>query len=160
MDQAQLQAFQQGLDPTTGQPTGQRPTPDHYADFASRWNTSMDARAFVADQITPQQFATTVAGMQPQERARFQQTFNTAVQNGWIDQPSWMTPTAAATPGTGTPPAAASAQPPATAPAQAPAAAAPPATPAAPAAPDPSLAVPIALPLSVDGSGQPAVRGY
>ncbi len=154
MDQAQMQAFQNGLDPTTGLPSGQHSTPDQYSDFSSRWNTAMDPRAFVADQISPQQFGQTVAGMQPNERARFQSTFNTAVQNGWIEKPAWMTPAA--------PAAAGNAPPPAAAPAQTPPPAAPPATPDAPVAVAVPAAVPAGVvpPLSVDGAGQPAIRGY
>ncbi len=95
MDQAQLAGFQNGLDPVTGQPTGQQFTPDQFATYSTKWNTAQDPRAFVADQLSPQQFAATVSGMQPAERARFQQTFNTAMTNGWIDPPAWLQPPAA-----------------------------------------------------------------
>lgn len=90
MDQGQIAAFQKGLDPVTGQPTGQAFTPDQFADYSAKWNSAMDPRAFVADQLTPQAFHATVSGMQPAERTRFQNTFNTALTNGWIDPPAWM----------------------------------------------------------------------
>ena len=99
MDQAQLAGFQNGLDPVTGQPTGAKLTPDQFADYSAKWNTANDARAFVADQLTPQQFSATVSGMVPAERARFQQTFNSAVSNGFMDPPAWMqTPAAGSAP--------------------------------------------------------------
>ena len=147
MDQAQIAGFQNGLDPATGLPTGQHPTPDQYSDYSARFNSSMDPRAFIADQLSPQQFGATVSTMQPNERAQFQHTFNTAIQNGWIEKPSWMTPAPASTapPSTAAPP---------------PAAASPTAVPiAAPPPPAASPSSPAALPLSFNGNGLPAVVG-
>ena len=140
MDQAQLAGFQNGLDPVTGQPTGAKLTPDQFADYSAKWNTANDARAFVADQLTPQQFAATVSGMQPAERARFQTTFNNAISNGFIDLPPWMQTPA---PSSSASPAAPSAAPLVSAP-----------------APDPTAAPTPALPLSLTGTGAPASKGY
>ncbi len=152
MDQAQIAGFQTGLDPATGVPTGQHPTPDQYSDYAARWNSNMDPRAFIADQLSPQQFGQTVAGMQPNERARFQQTFNTAVQNGWIEKPSWMTSPASAPAPAGSPRA--------SAPDPAPRPAAPPAAVVPAAAPAPTSAdASTPLPLTQNGFGQPSISG-
>lgn len=131
MDQAQIASFQKGLDPATGQPTGQQFTPDQFADYSARWNTAQDPRAFVADQLTPAQFDATVSKMQPAEQAKFRSTFNAALSNNWIDPPAWLQgqgqgqgqPTAGATSAAAVPSA-----PPAPAPAPQPAAAPPDAT--------------------------------
>ena len=94
MDQAQAQAFQK---------SGQ--TPDQFANFSANWNASMDPRAFVAPELSPQQFSTMVGGMSPADRTKFQSTYNTGISNGWIGPPAW------AQGGSGTPPAGASASP-------------------------------------------------
>ena len=107
MDQAQIASFQKGLDPATGQPTGQQFTPDQFADYAARWNTAQDPRAFVADHLTPAQFDATVSGMQPAEQAKFRSTFNTALSNGWIDPPAWLQSQGQGQPAAGATPAAA-----------------------------------------------------
>ena len=78
MDQAQAQAFQQ---------TGQ--TPDQFSNFSAGWNRSMDPRAFIADQLTPQQLQSTVSSMSPANRTKFQSTYNQAVTNGWMNPPAW-----------------------------------------------------------------------
>ena len=92
MDQAQAQAFQNEKDPASGQAL----TPDQFSNFSADWNNKMDPRAFVADQLSPQQFASTVNGMAPDEQTKFKQTFNTAVNNGWMSRPAWMQQPAAA----------------------------------------------------------------
>ena len=151
MDQAQLTGFQNGIDPVTGQPTGQQFTPDQFADYSSRWNTANDARAFVADKLTPQQFGTLVSNMAPADQARFQATFNRGIAQGYIDPPSWMQPptsAAAAPPPAATPTAPASPAPP-SAPAQAQPAQAAAAVPVAPAA----------APYAVNTTALPAVVG-
>ncbi len=95
MDQAQAKSFSTATDPSTGAPM----TPDQFSGFSSDWNSKMDPRAFVADQLSPQQFASTVKGMSPDDQAKFQNTFNTAVKNGWMAPPAWMQqPSAAAAP--------------------------------------------------------------
>ena len=93
-DQAQMAGFQNGLDPVTGQPTGQQFTPDQFADYSARWNTAHDLRAYVADKLSPQQFGTMVSGMSPADQARFQQTFNSGIAQGLIDPPAWLQPNA------------------------------------------------------------------
>ncbi len=147
-DQSQLASFQQGLDPVTGQPTGQQFTPDQFADYSSKWNTSHDARAFVADHLTPQQFGTMLSGMSPGDQAKFGATLNSGIQSGFINPPSWMQ----------------SQQPAANAPAAAPATTAPAAPATGPdpaAAPAPTQQAAAALPMSLNGYGQPAaVGGY
>ncbi len=143
MDQAQVAGFQNGIDPATGQPTGQKLTPDQFSDYSAKFNTSMDPRAFIADQLTPQQFTATVNGMQPAERQRFQTSFTTALSNGWIDPPAWMTGQPAASGGA------------------APGAAAPASPQQQPSpAPAPVQATPAAPPLNVTGAGQPAAMGH
>ena len=76
VDQAQLAGFQQGLDPATVQPTGQQFTPDQFSDYSSKWNTAHDARAFVADHLTPQQFSTMLSGMSPADQVKFGATLS------------------------------------------------------------------------------------
>lgn len=90
MDQAQAQAFQNAKDPTTGQAMGT----DQFANFSANWNRQMDPRAFIVDQLAPQDVTKLVSGMSPSEQQRFQSTFNSAVANGWVDKPSWMKPSA------------------------------------------------------------------
>ena len=85
MDQAQAQAFQNAKDPTTGQPL----TPDQFSNFSANWNQSMDPRAFVADQLSPQQVTGLVNGMAPSDLAKFQNTYSTAIKNGWMAPPAW-----------------------------------------------------------------------
>ena len=106
MDQAQLASFQRGLDPATGQPTGKQMTPDQFGTYSAQWNSTQDPRAYVADQLSAPQFAATVNSMQPAERTRFQNTFNSAIQNGFMDPPAWMqqssAPPATATPAAST----------------------------------------------------------
>ena len=144
-DQAQLAAFQQGLDPVTGQPTGQQFTPDQFADYSSKWNTSHDLRAYVADKLTPQQFGTMLSGMSPADQTRFQSTFNAGISQGLIDPPTWMQPPAAPASGTSAAAPTAPAQPAPPAPTQAAAA-----TPAISAA---------AAPYAVSATAQPAIAG-
>ena len=153
MDQAQLAGFQQGLDPLTGQPTGQQFTPDQFADYSSKWNTAHDARAFVADHLNPQQFSTMLSGMSPADQVRFSATLNNGIAQGYINPPSWMQPQ----------------QPSASAPAAAPAATPSPAiSPTVPAAAPPASATPApatttqaaaTMPLSLTGNGLPAILG-
>ena len=78
MDQAQSQAFQQ---------SGQ--TPDQFANFSANWNKTMDPRAFVAPELTPQQFSTMIGGMSPSDRTKFQSTYNSGISNGWLTPPAW-----------------------------------------------------------------------
>ncbi len=137
----------------TGQPTGQQFTPDQFADYSSKWNTAHDARAFVADHITPQQFGTMLSGMSPADQAKFGATLNSGIQQGFINPPAWMQPQQ---PVANTP---ATAQAAAPLPANAPIvpAAAPPAQ-AAPAAPTATQAS-AAPPPMVNGNGLPAIVG-
>ena len=85
MDQAQAQAFQSTTDPTTGRPL----TPDQFSNFSATWNKTMDPRAFIADQLSPTQVTSLVSSMSPSDQAKFQNTYNTAITNGWMDPPAW-----------------------------------------------------------------------
>lgn len=95
MDQAQVASFQAAKDPTTGQPL----TPDQFSNFSANWNSSMDPRAFVADQLSAPQVQKLTAGMAPAELARFQNTYNTAISKGWMTPPAWAQSAAAPTDG-------------------------------------------------------------
>ena len=92
MGQSQVAAFQATTDPQTGRPL----TPDRWSDFSATWNRSTDPRAFAVDMMNPQQVSTMLAGMSPADRAKFQSTYTTAVNHGWMSAPTWATPPSSA----------------------------------------------------------------
>ena len=92
MGQSQVAAFQATTDPQTGRPL----TPDRWSDFSATWNRSTDPRAFAVDMMNPQQVSTMLAGMSPADRAKFQSTYTTAINHGWMSAPAWAMPPSSA----------------------------------------------------------------
>ena len=92
MDQAQADAFSKATDPATGQPL----TPDQFSTFSANWNRTQDPRAYIASELSPQQVTQLVGSLAPADLARFQNTYSTGIQNGWIDPPAWSQPASAA----------------------------------------------------------------
>jgi len=76
MKQAQVNAFN-----TSGQP------PQNYQQFSSQWNSTVDPRTFIWDQLDPTKRASIAAGMSPAQKTAFGNQYNYAVQQGWVPDP-------------------------------------------------------------------------
>ncbi|NPD68284.1 hypothetical protein HN018_19250 [Lichenicola cladoniae] len=72
--QAQAQSFAQ-----TGLP------PDKYDQWATTWNRTADPRAYIFDEMSPQQRSTVLNGMSPSSKSGFLDQVWHASQNGFID---------------------------------------------------------------------------
>lgn len=73
MKQAQVAAFNQ-----SGLP------PEQYQKFSSQWNSKVDPRVFILDQLDPQAKAKLRDSMNPAQRQQFTVMYNTALRNNWI----------------------------------------------------------------------------
>lgn len=61
--------------------------PGSYSKFQTEWNKSFDPQVFMIPYQSKQEAAAMVNAMTPNERKVFQQKFNFAVKNGWIQLP-------------------------------------------------------------------------
>lgn len=61
--------------------------PGSYSKFQTEWNKSYDPQVFMVPYQSKEEAAKMVNAMTPQERKVFQQKFNFAVKNGWIQLP-------------------------------------------------------------------------
>lgn len=73
MKQAQINAFD-----ASGLPASQ------YQKFSTRWNSQVDPRVFIVDQLAPDKKAALRDSMSAAQRQTFTSQYNAALQNGWI----------------------------------------------------------------------------
>lgn len=63
-------------------------SPGDYAKFSTEFNKEYDPRVFQSVYMSPKDWAATVKAMSPSEKTQLRQSYNLAVEKGWIPHPA------------------------------------------------------------------------